>query len=148
MLADGSATAFLTLISQLPNKIELPRDLFEALSKERGVVDSTPFEARRSTRFRCSGTCIVEAEPGTRVYRRQELQSQGIVRDVSRSGVGVITHQQWFPGQRLRLRLEHATLVVEVARARKIASSCYEAGAIIVEHRRHEASTSSIDVEA
>ena len=64
----------------------------------------------------------------------QELQSLAIVRDISRNGIGLIAHQQWYPEQLIQLLLENANLDVRVARARRAGPFCFEVGLFIVKH--------------
>jgi hypothetical protein len=70
----------------------------------------------------------------------QELESRAIVQDLSRKGVGIISHQQWYPEQTLELQMPNATLSTRVARVRKLGPYCYEVGLIIIGHEISEES--------
>ena len=128
MLVQHSTRPFAELISSLTMKIQLTPALQDALDLERGVVDSTPFEMRGCARFRCFGKCLVTLAPSSFSMPGQEPESLAIVRDVSRTGFGIVTHQQWFPEQVLNLTLEKADITARVARVRRLGPKCYEIG--------------------
>lgn len=117
-------------LDQLPMKIELPEALRLSMEVERGVVDSSPFEARRTARFRCRGIAVLDVLFSPLELPEQDPTAVVIVRDVSRTGLGIITHQQYFPDQLIRVQLENSIIEGRVARARKIAANCFEIGSI------------------
>lgn len=120
------------LLNSIPMKVELPPALEQALEVERGVVDSTPFEARRTVRFRCRGNAVVFLLESPFEVEGQEATAAVIVRNVSRTGLGLIAHQQYYPEQRVMLVLENSTMEGRIARARKIGPACFEIGAFNV----------------
>jgi len=62
------------------------------------------------------------------------LESRAIIQNLSRKGVGIITHQQWYPEQTLEVQMPSATLSTRVARTRKLGPFCFEVGLIIAGH--------------
>jgi len=68
----------------------------------------------------------------------QELQSLAIVRDLSRKGIGIISHQQWYPEHGIELQLENASEDARVARTRRLTPWCYEVGLILVKYDPRE----------
>jgi hypothetical protein len=108
-------------------KILLTPDLKKSLD-ERGTDDPNLFEARGAARFRCNATATAKLLRSQLVLVNQEVDSLVIVRNVSRSGVGLICHQQWFPEQEIELTLGTGKIHGRIARARRIAPSCYEVG--------------------
>ncbi len=99
MLVTHREESFEQLVDSLPLRIQLTDALRESLENERGAAVSSPFEMRRSARFRCNGQCVVFLSPESFTMPNQDRASIGIVRDVSRTGVGMISHQQLFPSR-------------------------------------------------
>ncbi len=126
------------MLEVIPMKIQVPESLQAALEIERGVVDSSPFEARRTARFRCRGTAVILLLESPINFVNQELEAAVIVRDVSRTGLGLISHQQYFPEQRLMIVLENTRIEGKVARARKLGPCCFEIGSLNVSKKDGE----------
>jgi hypothetical protein len=113
----------------MPRKlIDLPPHIRKKLEEERGTEAPNFFEERRCPRFRChsSGVAKLLSSP-----IENELQSEDefvIISNLSRSGLGLFAHQQWFPEQVFRVEFDVATFVARVARVRRITDRCYEVG--------------------
>ena len=135
MLEQSSSTEFDSLVSSLPMRILLPSHLEEALERERGACETNPFENRTAVRFRCNGRAVMELKDSSSAYPSQDKRVIVIVRDLSRSGMGVISHQQWFPDQEVDILVENGVLTATVVRARRIASRCYEIGTKVTQFR-------------
>jgi len=140
MLVEHSSPTFEQLVETLSMRIQLTDGLRETLNSERGATSPNPFELRSAARFRCCGKCIVTISPLSFRMSGQEPQSMAIVRDISRKGIGLITHQQWYPEQLLDLMLENAYVEARVARARRAGPFCFETGLMIVRHEVREPS--------
>jgi hypothetical protein len=113
-------------------KIELPEDLRRTLEHERGSTDPNFYEERSTTRFRCYSQGMAHLTNSPFECEGFEADSVVIVRNLSRTGLGLISHQQWFPEQEVRVELPNATIWGRVARVRRIAVRCYEIGVVIV----------------
>ncbi len=137
MLEQSGSTEFESLIGSLPMRIQLPAHLEEALERERGACESNPFENRTAVRFRCNGRAIMELKEHSTAYPSQDKRAIVIVRDLSRSGVGVISHQQWFPDQEVQIHVENGVLTARVVRARRIGTRCYEIGTKVTHFESH-----------
>jgi hypothetical protein len=124
----------------LTMKIQLTPDLKKSL-EERGAEAPFLFEARSATRFRCNATATAKLLRSKLSVPNQEVDSLVIVKNVSRTGVGLICHQQWFPSQEIELSLATGKIHGHVARARRIAPSCYEVG---IEIAKFEQETESL----
>ena len=140
MLVEHRSPTFEQLVESLEMRIQLTEVLSETLSSERGATSTNLFELRSTSRFRCNGKCVVSMSPGSYRMPVQELQSLAIVRDISRKGIGLIAHQQWYPEQLLDLLLESAKVEARVARVRRAGPFCFEVGLIIVKHDLREKS--------
>jgi len=125
----------------LTMKIQLTPDLKKSLD-ERGPDDPNLFEARGAARFRCNATATAKLLRSRLERPTQEIDSLVIVRNISRSGVGLICHQQWFPEQEIELILGTGKIHGRIARARRIALSCYEVGIEIAKFEQNSNSAS------
>ncbi|MCE3019043.1 MAG: hypothetical protein ACK56W_16625 [Pirellula sp.] len=123
----------------LKMKIQLTPDLTKSL-EQRGTTEPNLFEARGSARFRCNATATAKLMASKMHIPNQDEDSLVIVKDLSRSGVGFISHQQWFPSQVIELTLATGKIHGRVARARRIAASCYEIGIEIAKFEQNAAS--------
>lgn len=123
---------FESLIDSVPNRIQLTPQLEEALEKERGVTAPTHFECRRTARFRCHGSAFARLIPFLVELSDFDIESFVIVRDLSKTGVGIISHQQLYPEQVVILTLERTQLETKVVRARKLGPKCFEVGLTIL----------------
>ena len=140
MLENHRQQSFGELIESLEMRIQLTEPLLGLFGSERSVARTNPFERRTSTRFPCNGACITRVADNAFRMPGQELESRAIVQDLSRKGVGIISHQQWYPEQTLELQMPSATLSTRVARVRKLGPYCYEVGLVIVGHEISEES--------
>jgi len=138
MLVDNRQQSFEQLIATLDMRVQLTESLIESLGAERGVTRSNPFEHRRAARFRCNGECIARISDKSFQMPGQETESLAIVRDLSRKGVGIISHQQWYPEQTLEVQMPSASVKARVARVRKLGPCCFEVGLIIIGHEISE----------
>ncbi len=134
MLDEHRSPTFNQIIESLSMRIQLTDGLRATLSSERGVTHPNLFEMRCSARFRCCGRGVVSLSPDSFQMPGQDPQSVVIVRDLSRKGIGLITHQQFYPEQLLGLLLENATVEARVARVRRAGPSCFEVGLVILKH--------------
>ena len=132
MLDQIDSLDFQDLLDHVPNRIQLTSTLEESLASERGVMATTHYEGRRSARFRCFGNAFAKLVPFLMDLQEFETESFVIVRDLSKTGVGIISHQQLFPEQVVILYLEKFRLETKVARARKLGKNCYEIGLSIM----------------
>ncbi len=138
MLVENRQQSFEQLIASLDMRIQLTESLIESLGMERGVTRTNPFEHRRAARFRCNGECITRISEQSFHMPGQEAESRAIVRDLSRKGVGIIAHQQWYPEQTVVVQMPKATVTARVARVRKLGPNCFEIGLIVVGHELSE----------
>ena len=134
MLVEHRSPTFEQLTKSLSMRVQLTDGLREMLNSQRGPTSTNPFEMRGTSRFRCFGKCVINMSPESFHMPGQDTQSLAIVRDISRNGIGLIAHQQWYPEQLAQVLLENANMDVRVARARRAGPFCFEVGLIIVKH--------------
>ena len=134
MLVEHLSPTFEQLTKSLSMRVQLTDGLREMLNSQRGPTSTNLFEMRGTSRFRCFGKCVINMSPESFHMPGQDTQSLAIVRDISRNGIGLIAHQQWYPEQLAQVLLENANMDVRVARARRAGPFCFEVGLIIVKH--------------
>ena len=134
MLVEHRSPTFEQVSESLSMLIQLTDGLRLTLDSERGPTKTNLFELRNSSRFRCCGKCVATLYPDSFQMAGQAPKSLAIVRDISRKGIGLIAHQQWYPEQMLNLLLENATVEARVARVRRAGPCCFEVGLIVVKH--------------
>jgi hypothetical protein len=127
MLGILDPNAYVNLIACLPNRVNLTDELRDELGR-RGVSASTLFDARGTPRFHCCGDGIATLTESPLAIRTSPEQAVVIIRDISRTGIGLLSHQQWFPDQIFHLLLPETELVARVRRARYICPNCFEIG--------------------
>ncbi|MEQ1824335.1 MAG: PilZ domain-containing protein [Pirellula sp.] len=115
-------------------RIELSDSLRESLASERGVDSPNFFEGRHSARFRCHAYGILSILDDSFQMTNQESPSTCILQNISKSGMGLISHQQLFPEQLVNVQLKCGEFNGRVARIRRIKKNCFEVGLIIVSH--------------
>ncbi len=134
MLVEHRSPTIEQISESLCMLVQLTDGLRLTLDSERGPTKTNLFELRGTARFRCCGKCVATLSPDSFQLPGQAPKSLAIVRDVSRKGIGLIAHQQWYPEQMLNLLLENATVEARVARARRAGPFCFEIGLTIVKH--------------
>lgn len=134
MLVEHRSQTFEQLTKSLRMLIQLTDKLRENLGSEHGKTYRSLSEVRNTPRFSCCGKCIVTISPDSYRMPGQESQSLGIVRDISRKGIGIVAHQQWYPEQMVELLLENGTIHSRVARVKRSGPFCFEIGLIVLKH--------------
>lgn len=127
MLESVNQRTYRQLIQRLPMRIQLT-DTLERDLVQRGVTGSNPFEMRVAPRFRTNGEGVATLHSSPIAIPFRPSQSLVIVRDISRTGVGLISHQQWFPEQQYQVLLPESELLVKVVRIRFLGVRCFEIG--------------------
>ena len=134
MLVEHRSQTIEQLTESLSMLIQLTDKLREILKSEHGSTSRCLSEVRNTPRFCCHGKCIITISPDSYRMPGQESQTLGIVRNISRKGIGIIAHQQWYPEQMVELLLENAIVQTRVARARREGPFCFEIGMLILKH--------------
>jgi hypothetical protein len=135
MLRPDYERTFKQLISEYAPSILLPRSVHLDLNR-RGMEQAQFDEVRFSPRFRCMGTTVIEWLESPIGMPLQFPTTQGVVRNVSRTGFSVLMDRQWFPEQVARLYFPIAIAKVRVIRARKLGLRCYDIGVNVFEYQQ------------
>ncbi len=121
----------------LESKIVLPSSL-AAFFTEAGYCESTFFESRKNSRLRirCKATMAIAESPPSIV--RSERQSLVYVKDISTRGIGIVSHLQLFPQEKLLIYFQHREVRATVVRCRRLGELCWECGAQITSFKNLE----------
>ncbi len=111
-------------------KVVLPSSL-ENFFQESGYCNPTFFEDRSSARIklRCEATMIIEQ--GLASISRVESNYVVLIKDISRRGVSILSHEQIWPEELIYVHFQNRELRAKVVRCRRLGPSCYECGAQI-----------------
>ena len=108
---------------EIPSRAEVPRDLEGYFNRE-GPTPSCLDESRALHRFYLRQRAVLEADG--------KLHA-GYTRDVSRSGMGLISPVQLFPLEEVQIWLpERAAINLRVVRCERLDDRCYACGAVFV----------------
>jgi hypothetical protein len=125
---------FQQLVAEHPPTMIVPRYIQLELEK-RGSDQMMYDDVRVSPRFRCMGPTIVEWVESPVALPVVFATTQGIVRNVSRTGFSVLTDRQWFPEQLALLYLPIGTAKTKVIRAKRLGIRCYDIGMRVQSYR-------------
>lgn len=113
-------------------EVILPEDL-NAFFYESGYLPTTAEEARGNARLRVRsiGDLMLAYTPaGLRggLTGRDKRTGKVLIKDLSRSGIGVLYHLQIFPQEHLQIRFQKRLINMVVVRCRRLGEKCYEVG--------------------
>ena len=131
MLEIASSKRFVEIVESMQDLVKLTPGLIEILQQERGVTDAQVHEQRKFARFRCYSYGILESTAESNHNLDRQETCKAVIRDLSRNGFGLITNEQWFPTQQVRLSLPTGQSICEVARARYHGPDCFEIGLLL-----------------
>jgi hypothetical protein len=131
MLAGAGPETFWQLIEATPLLVRLPEEM-ETFFEEKGYVATTPFDERAAPRLRFRCRALLEVLEPLPSYPRETGLATVLISDLSRSGIGLLHHEQLWPEERIRVLLPDCQLEAIVARARKRGVNCYDIGARLI----------------
>ncbi len=96
---------------------------------EGGYTASFFSESRSNARLRVRtrATLIFIKQPS--FVRRSCVTAEILIKDLSRSGVGILTHLQMWPSEEFSVELYGRLIEARVVRCKKLGELCYEVGA-------------------
>lgn len=110
--------------------VQLPPQMSNFFS-ETGYVGTIIDEQRSSARLRVRCEAVIQSTYAPPFLIRPQTRGRVLVKDLSRTGIGILFHQQMYPTERFWIELQHRRLHVTVIRCRKLGDSCFEIGASI-----------------
>ena len=136
-MAKIAKESFEEQLKHIPIDFVLPPRVREELQRK-GLGSAIHDDHRDAPRFRTNGPAIFSWENSPPVFEHTHPTRQVIVRDLSRTGIGILTSSQWFPEEMGKLQFAIGEMVVKVMRARRLAPRCFEIGAKIVRYTRYQ----------
>jgi len=135
VLEEHYSTQFRDLIRSTNWDIELPVE-WTGYFDDRGEIASYTDDERTNQRLKIRTHGFLGFERAL-PFRPRTNDLVGIyTRDFSRYGVGFLAPREIYPEEQVRILLPTFWVQVEVVRARRITSKCYELGARLL--RRHD----------
>ena len=124
-------------LKQIPLDFILPPRVREDLQRK-GIGAAMHDDNRESPRFRTNGPAIFTWDSSPAAINNPRVARQVIVRDLSKTGIGILTSCQWFPQEVGKLQFAIGDMVVKVMRARRLGPRCFEIGARIIRYTRYQ----------
>ena len=131
MLESDYPTKFGELIQSVAWEIELPIE-WAGYFHERGEVPCYSDDERNNQRLKVRTHGLMYFEQPLPFRPRGGGPIGVYTRDFSRHGCGVLTHFELFPCEKIRVVLPTFWVQLEVVRARRITSKCYEIGTVLI----------------
>lgn len=139
MLASSNTTAGIADQSDPQLKVVLPSGM-EYFFSERGYAPSAADDLRSSQRLRVRSHAdiafidmprAVQAEIGLERTKTGRV----IVSDLSRTGIGILFHEQIFPLETFEVHFQGRVLSVTAVRCRRLGDLCFETGGTVTSVR-------------
>lgn len=113
-------------------EVILPDNL-KAFFYESGYLPTTAEEARTNARLRVRsiGDILMKHTPSRLrgdLKERNKRAGKVLIKDLSRTGIGVLYHQQVFPEEQFQIRFQGRLINAVVVRCRRLGEKCYEIG--------------------
>jgi hypothetical protein len=112
--------------------VQLPENL-KSFYEEHGYLPPSTFENRSNARLRVrseGSIRFINAPNGLRgghEFRPAEM-GRVLIKDLSRTGIGIIYHEQIFPEEQFQIIFQQRQLDVLAVRCRRLNEACYEIG--------------------
>ncbi len=112
-------------------------DNLKAFFYESGYQPTTAEEARSNARLRVRSVgdlLLTHTPPVLRdgLGKRTKRTGKTLIKDLSRSGIGILYHQQIFPEEQFQIRFQGRLINSIAVRCRRLGVQCYEIGGRIV----------------
>ena len=137
MLAEDYQHRLGSLIQSVPNEIELPAG-YENFFAETGSTASVENDRRSSVRMRVRTSGILVSQRWLPAFPRTAKPVVIYTKDFSKSGFGFLTHQQYYPGEHVRVILATFWMEIAIRRCRRLGPNCFEVGGTLLQ--RHDVS--------
>ena len=116
-------------------KVVLPEEM-QRFFCETGYAPTTALENRCNSRLRVRTEVPIwfTSLPNglkNQTSRPADAPETALLKDISRTGVAILYHEQIFPDEGLIMQFNNRQFDVTVVRCRRIARACYEIGGII-----------------
>jgi hypothetical protein len=117
--------------AEMPLLVKLPPQLGNFFS-EVGYMPTAFVEKRSAARMRVRCESVITTTFAPAFVRRTDKSTRVLVKDLSRTGIAVLTHHQMWPTETFQIELHRRKLNARVVRCRKLGEDCYEVGSLVV----------------
>ncbi len=112
-------------------------DNLKAFFYESGYLPTTAEEARTNARLRVRsiGDILMMRTPSILrlgLMERGRRAGKVLIKDLSRTGIAVLYHQQIYPAEQFQVRFQGRLINAVTVRCRRLGEKCYETGARII----------------
>ncbi len=115
----------------LPMLVQLPPEMSNFFV-ESGYLETVYGELRGQSRLRVRCPAILQSDFVPPFMQRERRLARVLIKDMSRSGLGILSHEQLWPGETFWIELRDRRLHIRVVRCRKIAHQCFEVGGVVL----------------
>lgn len=116
---------------QPPLLVRLPPEM-AGFFEEAGYLETVFCELRGQARLRVRSLSVLESDCVPPFLGIKQRRAKVLIKDLSRSGLGLLSHEQLWPGETFFVNLHGRHLHVRVVRCRKLADACFEVGGIVL----------------
>lgn len=117
--------------TDLPLLVQLPEQMSGFFS-EAGYLETVFCELRGQARLRVRCISVLESEFLPPFLGIKQRRAKVFIKDLSRSGLGLLSHEQLWPCETFFVVLQGRRLNVRVVRCRKLAQACFEVGGVVL----------------
>ena len=117
------------LLLAYPSKVQLPSGFGDML-RRRGNLPASVREQRAHVRRYFPGRAILEFRETNQVIPRPDGFATVFTRDISRGGLGLLSHCELYPGEHVIIWMRTGRIVCQVTRCIRRGPSCFEVGAV------------------
>lgn len=113
-----------------PLLVQLPPHMANFFA-EVGYIPAAWADTRTNARVRvrCEATITIHFE--SVFAKRAKHRARVLVKDLSRSGISILSHQQMWPNESFSVELYKRKLEARVVRCQRLGKNCYDVGAVI-----------------
>lgn len=117
--------------------VQLPADIRARIQSPSAMLDQS-FENRTCNRLNVllEGNLTILSTPealrGNLEQINDRKNSHVVIKDLSRTGLGIYFHDQLYPLERIQVQLQHRKLTAIVVRCRYLGPKCFEIGAKVI----------------
>ena len=126
-----------SLIQGVQNRILLP-DGMQDFFNESGPTSPLPSDRRTSVRTRVRTRGVLFPRCWLPAFPRSPEPQAIFTKDFSKTGFGFLAHEQYFPGEQVRVLLATFWMEISIRRCRRLGPECFELGGMLI--HRHDAS--------
>ena len=118
-----------------PLDLELTPSIMQSL-QEKGYSPSNYYDVRRMARLRICPPAVLEFTNPLPAFPRPNGQSEVIIKDMSKPGVGLLYDQQLWPGEEVTIYFQGRSIEYSICRCQRVSAKCYIVGGLLKNIKR------------